>query len=152
MTDRPDVSVSIKRLPHGQAIALPAYQSDLAAGMDVSACLDAPVTIAPGDIAVIPLGFAMAVPAGYEAQIRPRSGLASKFGITLPNSPGTVDADYRGEVKVALINLGQGPFVVEPAMRIAQMLVLPVPRVAWAEVDELPATERGAGGFGHTGS
>jgi dUTP pyrophosphatase len=121
------------------------------AGFDLAAAVAAPTTIAPGQIAVIACGFAMALPEGYEAQVRPRSGLASKHGITLVNSPGTIDSDYRGEVKVPLINLGRQPFTIEPGMRIAQMLILPVPRVELVEVDELDDTKRGAGGFGHTG-
>lgn len=152
MTTPADLYVPIQRLPHGQAIDLPAYQSEHAAGMDLCACLDGPVTIETGETLVIPLGFAMAVPVGYEAQVRPRSGLASKHGITLPNSPGTIDADYRGEVKVPLINHGPIEFTIQPGMRIAQMLIKPVPRTAWIEVDKLPPTDRGDGGFGHTGA
>lgn len=147
-----NLNVPIQRLPHGQSIDLPAYQSEHAAGMDLCACLDGPVTIETGETLVIPLGFAMAVPVGYEAQVRPRSGLASKHGITLPNSPGTIDADYRGEVKVPLINHGPIEFTIQPGMRIAQMLIKPVPRTAWIEVDKLPPTDRGDGGFGHTGA
>jgi dUTP pyrophosphatase len=148
------LSVPIARLPHGQSVALPAYQSEHAAGMDLHAALGdgRGVTIKPGAIALIPCGFRMAVPVGYEAQVRPRSGLASQFGVTLPNSPGTIDADYRGEVMVPLINHGSADFVVEPGMRIAQMLIKPVPRTQWVEVEELPETTRGDGGFGHTGS
>lgn len=132
---------------------LPVYQSEHAAGLDLAACPEdgAPVRIGPGDIAVVPCGFAMALPPGFEAQVRPRSGLASKLGITLPNSPGTIDADYRGEVKVPLINHGREPFVVEPGMRIAQMVVAPVTHARVLEVAELDDTERGAGGFGSTG-
>jgi dUTP pyrophosphatase len=122
-----------------------------AAGFDLHASVDAPVTLAVGEIRLIPCGFAMALPAGYEAQVRPRSGLASRHGITLVNSPGTIDADYRGEVQVPLINLGRKDFVVERGMRIAQMLVLPVPPVELIEVEELDETPRGTGGFGHTG-
>lgn len=145
----PTVTVPILRLrPTAQ---LPAYQTEHAAGMDLHACLDAPVTLAPGDIRVVPCGFAIAVPVGYEAQVRPRSGLASKHGISMPNTPGTIDADYRGEVMVPLVNLGREAFTVTHGLRIAQMLVLPVPRTQWQEVAELPATARGAGGFGHTG-
>jgi dUTP pyrophosphatase len=131
--------------------SIPAYQTPQSAGMDLSACLDAPLTIAPGDIAMVPCGFAMAIPPGYEAQVRPRSGLASKFGISMPNAPGTIDADYRGEVKVPLINLGRGPFVVEPGMRIAQMVIAKVEHVEIVEVEELDETVRGVGGFGSTG-
>ena len=122
-----------------------------AAGADLCAAVDADTTIAPGRIVSIPCGFAMAVPDGYEAQVRPRSGLASRHGITLINSPGTIDADYRGEVIIPLINHGQQPFVVTRGMRIAQMLILPVPPVEIVEVDELEDTDRGHQGFGHTG-
>jgi len=145
------LNVPIQRLAHGQEISLPEYQSDHAAAMDLHAAVTDPVTLAPGDITLIPCGFKMAVPEGYEAQIRPRSGLAVKHGISMPNTPGTIDSDYRGEVKVPLINLGRAAFTVERGMRIAQMLLKPVPRVAWQEVDELPDTARGEGGFGHTG-
>jgi dUTP pyrophosphatase len=119
--------------------------------MDLAACLDAPVTIAPGQIVKISLGFAVALPVGYEAQIRPRSGLATKHGVTVPNSPGTVDSDYRGEMVVALINLGREPFTVEPGTRVAQMIVAPVSHATLVEVEELDATTRGTGGFGSTG-
>jgi len=148
-----ELRVSIRRLPHGVGLPLPTYQSEHAAGMDVHAAVgeDEPVTLGPGEVRLIPCGFALAVPVGYEAQVRPRSGLASRHGIGMPNSPGTIDADYRGEVKVPLINHGREPFVVTRGMRIAQMLVLPVPRVAWQETDALPETARGDGGFGHTG-
>jgi len=145
------LTVSIKRLPGNEDVPLPEYQSEHAAAMDLHAAVTEPMTLAPGEIAMIPCGFAMAVPVGYEAQIRPRSGLAIKHGISIPNAPGTIDADYRGQVQVILVNLSAEPFVVERCLRIAQMIIKPVPRVAWAEVDELPATERGAGGFGHTG-
>jgi dUTP pyrophosphatase len=120
--------------------------------MDVSAAVAEPITLAAGQLAVIPCGFAVAIPPGYEGQIRPRSGLASRFGLTVLNAPGTIDADYRGEVKVILINLGAAAVSVERGMRIAQLLVTPVPRVEWEEVAELPGTVRGAGGFGHTGT
>lgn len=147
----PTVPCQIKRLAGNETGPLPAYQSQHAAGMDVHAHLDAAVTIQPGKIELIPTGFAIAVPEGYEAQLRPRSGLACKFGVTLPNCTGTIDADYRGEVKVALINLGQEPFTVEPGTRIAQMIIKPVPQCVWQEVEELSETLRGEGGFGHTG-
>lgn len=130
---------------------LPDYQSDHAAGMDLHAALSEPVTIEAGDIRIIPCGFAMALPEGYEAQIRPRSGLACKHGISVPNAPGTIDADYRGEVKVALINHGKQAFTIEPKMRIAQMVVAEVARCEIQDVEELDATVRGAGGFGSTG-
>ena len=122
-----------------------------AAGLDLCAAVDAPLMIPRGQIKLVPCGFAMAIPEGYEAQVRPRSGLASKHGITLINSPGTIDADYRGEVFVPLINHGPADFVIERGMRIAQMLVLPVPSVEVVEVESLDDTARGAGGFGHTG-
>lgn len=146
----PPIHVQILRLP-GFSGPLPAYQSDHAAGMDVHAHLPEPLVIAPRTCVLIPTGFALAVPEGYEAQLRPRSGLAVKHGITLPNAPGTIDADYRGEVKVGLINLSTATFTVEPGMRIAQMILKPVPRVVWEEVAKLPETARGDGGFGHTG-
>ena len=148
------IEVPIQVLEHGRGNPLPGYQSEHAAGMDLHA---APVDgrsiqLEPGQIKLIPCGFKMAVPAGFEAQIRPRSGLAAKHGISMPNTPGTIDADYRGEVMVPLINLGTQPFTVEPGMRVAQMLVKPVPRTQWLPVDELPPTPRGEGGFGHTGT
>lgn len=125
--------------------------TEQAAGFDLCASLADITVLDPGQILVVPCGFAMALPEGYEAQVRPRSGLASKFGVTLVNSPGTIDSDYRGEVKVPLINHSKQPFKVEPGMRIAQMLVLPVPKVNLIEVKELDETARGKGGFGHTG-
>ena len=145
--------VPIQRLPHGLDTPLPAYQTPHAAGMDLCAAPrdGAPITVAPGQVQLIPCGFAMAVPAGHEAQVRPRSGLSTKHRISMPNAPGTIDADYRGEVMVPLINHGDADFVVTPGMRIAQMLVLPVPRVTWTPVDQLPESQRGTGGFGHTG-
>lgn len=150
---RPDrVDVRVKLL--SPRATLPQYQSELAAGMDLCACLpdDRPVTIRPGDIALISLGFAVALPPGYEAQVRPRSGLAVKLGVTVPNAPGTVDADYRGEMKVALINLGREPYTVQHGARIAQMVVAPVCRARLTVVEELDQTARGSGGFGSTGS
>jgi len=130
---------------------MPVKMTEHAAGFDVHAAVKDPVTLGPGDIRVIPCGFAMAIPPGYEAQVRPRSGLASRHGVTLVNTPGTIDSDYRGEVQVPLINLGRNEFLVERGMRIAQMLILPVPRVNLVEVEELDETSRGSGGFGHTG-
>jgi dUTP pyrophosphatase len=147
-----EVVVSIQRLPGLGDLPLPAYHSSHAAAMDLSAAVAGPVTLEPGARALVPCGFSMAVPDGFEAQVRPRSGLATRHGITVLNAPGTIDADYRGEVMVALINLGREPFVVERGMRIAQLLVTRVPRVTWSEVNELPMTVRGAGGFGHTGT
>ena len=145
------VSVGILRLPHAGDLPLPAYASGGAAGMDVRAAVDAPVAIAPGAITRIPTGFAVEIPPGFELQIRPRSGLAAQHGVTLPNSPATIDSDYRGEIAIALVNLGAEPFLVERGMRIAQMVLARVPIVAWREVGELSLTSRGAGGFGHTG-
>jgi len=151
MTATPSgIRLELKRLR--PSAVLPAYQSELAAGLDVSADLDAPVTIEPGAIALIPCGFAMALPSGYEAQVRPRSGLATKHGISMPNAPGTIDADYRGEVKVPLINLGKAPFVVEHGTRIAQMVIARVEHAQVKEVEALTETARGSGGFGSTGT
>jgi dUTP pyrophosphatase len=130
---------------------MPVKMTEHAAGFDLHAAVDQSVTLKAGEIRVIPCGFAMAVPVGYEAQVRPRSGLASRHGVTLVNTPGTIDADYRGEVCVPLINLGRVDFVVERGMRIAQMLIAPVPQVNLVEVQDLDETPRGAGGFGHTG-
>lgn len=146
-----DITVFLKRLPGGEDLPLPVRMTEEAAGVDLRAAVLQPVTMDSGEIAVVPCGFAMAIPKGYEAQVRPRSGLASRHGVTLVNSPGTIDSDYRGEVMVPLINHGKVPFIVERGMRIAQMLVLPVPPVLFVEVDALDETSRGAGGFGHTG-
>jgi len=145
------VTLELKRLDHGRDLPLPAYQSDLAAGLDLLAAVDAPVTLQPGERALIPTGLAMALPAGYEAQVRPRSGLAAKHGLTVLNTPGTIDADYRGEVKVILINLGEAPFTIARGERIAQMVVAPVLQASIREVETLSETVRGAGGFGSTG-
>lgn len=144
--------VEIRFLRLHQGAQLPAYQTEHAAGLDLHACIEAPVTLAPGDIAMIPCGFAMAIPHGFEAQVRPRSGLATKHGISMPNSPGTVDSDYRGEMKVPLVNLGRAAFTVEHGMRIAQMVVAPVARATVRVVEELDGTSRGGGGFGSTGN
>ncbi len=130
---------------------LPQYQSEHAAGMDLHAAIAEPIILEPGEIKLIPAGFKMALAPGFEAQVRPRSGLAIKHGISVPNAPGTIDSDYRGEVKVGLINLGRKAFTVEPNMRIAQMVVAAVARCVITEVEELDATTRGAGGFGSTG-
>jgi len=145
------LDVQIRRLPGNDDVPLPDYQSDHAAGMDLHAAVTDTLLLEPGSIALVPCGFAMAVPVGYEAQVRPRSGLAAKHGVTMINAPGTIDADYRGEVKVPLINHGKAAFEVTRGMRVAQMLIAPVPRVRWREVDELDDTPRGDGGFGHTG-
>jgi dUTP pyrophosphatase len=132
-------------------VRLPEYQSVGAAGMDVEAALDAPLEIPPGEFRLVPCGFAIAVPAGYEAQVRPRSGLAAKHGVTVLNTPGTIDSDYRGEVKVILINHGSVPFTITPGTRIAQLVAARVAVVTWDPADTLPDTDRGEGGFGHTG-
>ena len=145
------ITVKVKRLASGDGLPLPTRMTAAAAGFDLPAAVAEPVVLRPGDIRLVPCGFAMALPPGYEAQVRPRSGIASRHGVTLVNTPGTIDSDYRGEVQVPLINLGRADFTVERGMRVAQMLVLPVPPVRLIEVDELDSTERGAGGFGHTG-
>ena len=145
------ITVKVKRLPSGHGLPLPARMTAQSAGFDLPAAVPQPVVLRPGDIHLVPCGFAMALPPGYEAQVRPRSGLASRHGVTLVNSPGTIDADFRGEVQVPLINLGRSDFNVERGMRVAQMVVLPVPPVELVEVPDLDATQRGAGGFGHTG-
>ena len=145
------ITVKIKRLGKADGLALPVKMTPHAAGFDLHAAVEAPVTLGPGDIGLIPCGFAMALPHGYEAQVRPRSGLASRHGIAPVNTPGTIDSDYRGEVQVPLINHGKTAFVVERGMRIAQMLIAPVPPVKLVEVEELGETSRGSGGFGHTG-
>ncbi|MGH7214773.1 MAG: dUTP diphosphatase [Tepidisphaeraceae bacterium] len=144
--------MKIKRIdPSATDLPLPVRMTEHSAGFDLHAAVEETVVLNPGDIRLIPCGFAMAVPGGYEAQVRPRSGLASKHGITLINTPGTIDSDYRGEVKVPLINLGKHVFKVERGMRIAQMLLAPVPKVKLVEVEDLDETKRGRGGFGHTG-
>ena len=147
------VSIALQWLPHGVGLLVPKVQTALSAGADLCAAVaaDAPITLKPGARAVIPCGFAMALPAGYEAQVRPRSGLAAKHGVTVLNSPGTIDADYRGEVKVILVNLGAEDFVVTRGERVAQMVVAPVVQPVFAEVEALDETERGSGGFGSTG-
>ena len=147
------VKVEVQQLPHGNGLALPAYQSAHAAGLDLLAAVpdDAPVMLAPGKHALIPTGLTIALPQGYEAQVRPRSGLAAKHGVTVLNSPGTVDADYRGEVCVLLINHGDQPFPVRRGERIAQMVIAQVARVELVPVSSLSATDRGSGGFGSTG-
>lgn len=145
------VDVAILRLPHAEGLPLPAYQSELAAGLDLMAAVHEPITLAPLGRALVPTGLQIALPAGFEAQVRPRSGLAAKHGVTVLNSPGTVDADYRGEVKVILVNLSDTTFVVSRGERIAQMVIAPVSRARLVETDALDATVRGAGGFGSTG-
>jgi dUTP pyrophosphatase len=146
--------VQIVRLPHGAELPLPAYQSAQAAGLDLMAAVpaDAPVTLAPGARALIPTGVAIALPPGMEAQVRPRSGLAARHGVTVLNSPGTIDADYRGELQVILVNLGDESFLIGRGMRIAQLIIAPVARTHLREVGELDLTPRGETGFGSTGS
>jgi dUTP diphosphatase len=146
------LKVDVTRLPHGADLPLPEYATADSAGLDLLAAVDGDKTLAPGKRMLVPTGLAIALPPGYEAQVRPRSGLALKNGITVLNSPGTVDADYRGEVGVILANLGDEPFVITRGMRIAQMVVAPVTRLGWTEVAELPDSGRGAGGFGSTGT
>ncbi|WP_133364665.1 dUTP diphosphatase [Qipengyuania sediminis] len=143
------VAVAVKRLPHAQGLALPAYASAGAAGMDVLAAED--VTLAPGARHAVATGLALAIPTGFEIQVRPRSGLALKHGISVPNTPGTIDSDYRGELKIILINHGSEPFAIARGDRIAQLVLAPVVQAAWEEVAELDDTVRGSGGFGSTG-
>lgn len=147
------LSVRLLRLPHAEGLPLPAYETEGAAGLDLRAAVpdDAPVTLAPGEWTLVPTGLAMALPLGFEAQVRPRSGLAAKHGVTCLNSPGTIDSDYRGEVKVILINHGREPFVIRRGERIAQMIIAPVVQAAFELADSLDDTARGAGGFGSTG-
>ena len=145
------VDVAVLRLPHAEGLPLPAYQSDGAAGLDLLAAVETPLTLPPLGRALVPTGLALALPQGYEAQVRPRSGLAAKHGVTVLNSPGTVDADYRGEVKVILVNLSDTPFAIDRGERIAQMVIAPVTRARLVEAAELDDTARGAGGFGSTG-
>lgn len=145
-----ELQISIRRLPGTEDLPLPRYMTEQAAGMDLIAAVETEVTIPPGDRALIPTGITVELPEGYEAEIRPRSGLALRHGVTLLNTPGTIDADYRGEVGIILINHGQAPFVVRRGDRVAQMVVHRVCRVNWAACEVLSPTERGMGGFGHT--
>lgn len=147
------IGIDVQQLPHAEGLALPAYQSSHAAGLDLLAAVpeQTPVVLAPGQHAMIPTGLVIALPDGFEAQVRPRSGLAAKHGVTVLNSPGTVDADYRGEINVLLVNLGSAPFTIRRGERIAQMVVAPVTRVELVRATSLSSTERGSGGFGSTG-
>jgi dUTP pyrophosphatase len=147
------VKIEIKQLPHGEGLALPAYQSGHAAGLDLLAAVpqNTPLVLAPGESAMVPTGLAIALPDGFEAQVRPRSGLAAKHGVTVLNAPGTVDADYRGEISVILINHGKIPFTIHRGERIAQMVIASVARAEFVPVATLPSSERGSGGFGSTG-
>lgn len=146
------IRVQVTRLGHNQDLDLPSYETAQSAGMDLAAAIDQPLRLEPGERTLVPTGLAIALPHGYEAQVRPRSGLAIRHGVTLPNTPGTIDADYRGEIKIIVINLGDTAFEIVRGMRIAQMIVAPVTRAELVEVSELPETERGAGGFGSTGT
>jgi deoxyuridine 5'-triphosphate nucleotidohydrolase len=145
------VRVALKRLPEGDGLPLPTYMTEHAAGADLHAAVHEELTLLPGARALVPTGFSIALPVGYEAQIRPRSGLAIRSGVTCLNTPGTIDADYRGQVQVVLANLGSEPIVIRRGDRIAQLIVAPVSRAAFELVDDLPASVRGAGGFGSTG-
>jgi dUTP pyrophosphatase len=149
LTVVPSIQVAITSL--SPLVPLPHYATAGAAGMDLPAAIATPVTLAPGEFQLIPCGFAIALPEGYEAQVRPRSGLASRHGVTILNAPGTIDCDYRGEVKALLVNHGRDPFIVTTGMRVAQLVIAPVTRAEWSEVPSLSETARGAGGFGHTG-
>lgn len=145
------IDVHFKKLPHAGDLPLPSYESAAAAGMDIRAALEEPLTLAPGKRALVPTGLKMVLPPGYEAQIRPRSGLAWRNGITMLNTPGTIDSDYRGEVKVLAVNLGDEPFTIQHGNRIAQMVIAPVQQCRIQEVQKLPDSARGEGGFGSTG-
>ena len=148
----PIVTVRVRRLPHAEGLPLPAYETEGAAGLDVRAALAEDIELAPGQMLRVPTGLCIEVPPGYEVQLRPRSGLAARHGITLANSPATIDSDYRGEIHIALIHHGREPVRIERGMRIAQMVLARVPRLAWETVDELAPSARGGGGFGHTGT
>ena len=146
------VGVKLTVLPHGSGLPLPAYATAAAAGVDLAAAIDAPLILGPGERKDVPTGIALALPPGWEGQVRPRSGLALRHGITVLNSPGTIDADYRGEIRVVLANLGSAPVTIARGERIAQLVIAPVSRAEWQLVSELPATARGTGGFGSTGT
>lgn len=145
------MKLKVMLLPHGEGLSLPCYMTPLSAGMDLAAALAEPLTLQPGQRELVPTGLCLAIPEGYEGQIRPRSGLAIKNGVTLINSPGTIDADYRGEVKIAMINLGHDAVTIDRGQRIAQLVIAPIVQAGLELVTELPATGRGQGGFGHTG-
>ncbi|GAB4228182.1 MAG: dUTP diphosphatase [Acidobacteriota bacterium] len=150
MSGGPTVEVEV--LPHGEGLALPSYATEGSAGLDLRAAVDAPLTLAPGERAAVPTGLRVAIPPGYEGQVRARSGLALRHGIGLPNAPGTIDSDYRGELRVLLVNWGREPFVVERGMRIAQLVIAPVARAVLRRVERVDETDRNEGGFGHTGT
>lgn len=151
MTDTAKVKVLIKRCGKDNNLPIPSFATKGSAGLDLQACIPEEKEIKPGERKVIPTGFAIAIPEGYEAQIRPRSGMASRFGLTMANSPGTIDSDYRGEIKIIAINLGEEPVIIKRGDKIGQMIVSRIPRVELIQVDELPKTDRGKGGFGHSG-
>jgi dUTP pyrophosphatase len=151
VTGLEEVRVRVVQLPHAEGLPLPAYETGGAAGLDLRAALAAPFTLEPGAIASVPTGLAVEIPLGYEAQLRPRSGLAARHGVTLANSPATIDSDYRGEIVIALIHHGSEPLRLERGMRIAQLVLARVPRLVWEPVGELAPSGRGDGGFGHTG-
>ncbi len=146
-----ELRLQIRRLPSSDGLPLPTYMTEGAAGMDLSAAVATELIVEAGDVALVPTGIEVAIPEGFEGQVRPRSGLAVKHSLGIPNSPATIDSDYRGEIRVPLINLGRRPFTVIRGMRIAQLIVAPVARVAWDEVAELPPSARAKGGFGHSG-
>ncbi|WP_119167420.1 dUTP diphosphatase [Algihabitans albus] len=150
--ETPSIPVEVVQLPHAQDLPLPRYETELSAGLDLLAAVEAPLVLTPGARALVPTGLSIALPAGTEAQIRPRSGLALKHGVTCLNTPGTIDADYRGEIKILLVNLGEADFAVERGTRIAQMVVAPVVQAVWRPVAALSETRRGTGGFGSTGT
>lgn len=145
------ISIDVAVEPHAAGLPLPQYETDLAAGMDLRGALDQPITLLPGERKMVPTGLRIALPPGYEAQVRPRSGLALRHGVTLVNTPGTIDADYRGEIKVLLINHGEEPFTLQRGERVAQLVIAPVAHAKWRAVKSLGDTGRGTGGFGHTG-
>lgn len=151
MGSAPNVTVRIRRLPHGEGLELPSAATDASAGVDLKAAIPGELTLAPAARELVPTGFSLAIPEGYEGQVRARSGLALRHGIVLPNAPGTIDADYRGELKVILLNAGEEPFVIKRGDRIAQLVIAPVVRSSFVEVEDLDETGRGEGGFGHTG-
>jgi dUTP pyrophosphatase len=146
------INIKIKRLPHNPELPLPGYETEGASGMDVRAAIEAPVVLNPGDVKLIPAGFSISIPRGYEAQVRPRSGLALRYGIGMVNSPGTIDSDYRGEVSIIMINWGKSPFTINRGDRIAQMVICEVSRAEFTSVESLDDTGRGEGGFGHSGT
>ncbi len=152
MSDTKEIEIELTPHEHAVGLNLPTYATDQSAGMDLTAALEEAIELAPGQRALVPTGISIALPPGYEAQIRPRSGLAIKYGVTVLNTPGTIDADYRGEIKVVLINHGQDEFVIERGMRIAQMVIARHANVKWNVVKDLNETERGEGGFGSTGT